>query len=256
MSSSRLFKETQKEIKGRLLRALRGGPAAHRRADLQAARLAARGLPAPGFLPDSVQALAGRSRRPTRSSSAFKKKFEIGVDRQRSTTSCSARTRRHLKARLRPSSVTAQQVRFLQAGPRATFKEAERRIGGKKGLGARGVGLLLRRRGRCIKAKGPRRLGQPQTRSSSTPRRKKPTAEGEDTPRGGQAAGRRLGACGPSGLHTDVGRRHLALLADDVHAGAGRGRRRFCVDSPRVARRAGRSLPSVAEAGPASASSG
>ena len=62
---------------GRLLRALRGGPAPHRRADLQAARLAARALALRASCP--TRSSAGlRSRRPTRSSSASRRSSRSG----------------------------------------------------------------------------------------------------------------------------------------------------------------------------------
>ena len=82
-----------------------------------------------GFLPNSVSA-GRRSRRPTPSSTASRKKFELGLI-SNIDDKLLGETRRYFKADF-DLVVTAQQVRSYKPDP-AHFKEAERRIGTKKG---------------------------------------------------------------------------------------------------------------------------
>ena len=114
---------------GRVVRALRRGPAPHRRPDLAPARLAARAV-ALRVPPELGRPLAARSRRPTRSSTASRKKFELGLI-SNIDDKLLGETRRWFKTDF-DLVVTAQQVRSYKPDP-AHFKEAERRIGTKKG---------------------------------------------------------------------------------------------------------------------------
>ena len=95
-----------------------------------------------GFLPDSVLRWPPFKETNTQLE-RFAKKFEIGLI-SNIDDKLLGQTRRHFKVDF-DLVVTAQQVRSYKPDP-AHFKEAERRIGGKKGWVHVGVELLLRRR--------------------------------------------------------------------------------------------------------------
>ena len=124
-----LFLETQQEIKGGLVRALRRGPAPHRRPDLAPARLAARAVAL--RLPARTRSSRWPPFKETNTQlDRFGKKFELGLI-SNIDDKLLGETRRHFKTDF-DLVVTAQQVRSYKPDP-AHFKEAERRIGTKKG---------------------------------------------------------------------------------------------------------------------------
>ncbi len=114
---------------GRLLRALRRGAAAHRCADRQGARLAARAVALRASCPSRSSA-GRRSRRPTRRCQKIAKKYSVGLI-SNIDDKLLGQTRRHIPTDF-DLVVTAQQVRSYKPDP-AHFTECERRIGGKKG---------------------------------------------------------------------------------------------------------------------------
>ena len=102
----------------------------------------------------------------------FAKKFEIGLI-SNIDDKLLGLTRRHFKVDF-DLVVTAQQVRSYKPDP-AHFKEAERRIGGKKGW-VHVASSYYYDVEPCVKAEGPRDLGQP-LGETLDPGAKKPTAE-------------------------------------------------------------------------------
>ena len=180
-----LFKETQKEIKGGSYELY---AEVLRRTAVQISKQLGWPLEPSrsGFLPDSVKRWPPFKETNTQLE-RFKKKFEIGLIAN-VDDKLLGETRRHLKPDF-DLVVTAQQVRSYKPDP-AHFKECERRIGGKKGWVHVGVGLLLRRRA-VHQGQGPRGLGQPQ-QGAARLLAEEADRRGEDAPRGGQAARRRL----------------------------------------------------------------
>ena len=124
-----LFLETQQEIKGGSYELY---AEVLRRTAVQISRQLGWPLePSRSGLPARTRSRAGRrSRRPTPSSSASRKKFELGLI-SNIDDKLLGETRRHFKTDF-DLVVTAQQVRSYKPDP-AHFKEAERRIGTKKG---------------------------------------------------------------------------------------------------------------------------
>ena len=124
-----LFHEIQQQIEARLLRALRRGPAPHRGADRQAARLAARALALglPARLGPALAAVQGDQ---LACSQKVAKKYKLGLI-SNIDDKLLGQTRRHIPLDF-DLVVTAQQVRSYKPDP-AHFTECERRIGGKKG---------------------------------------------------------------------------------------------------------------------------
>ena len=151
-----------------------------------------------GFLPDSVKRWPPFKETNTQLD-RFGKKFEIGLV-SNVDDKLLGETRRHFKADF-DLVVTAQQVRSYKPDP-AHFKEAERRIGGKKGWVHVALQLLLRRRA-VPEGEGPRDLGQPQP-GDARGEPEEADRRGQEPARGGQAARRRLSAVQAVGLHPDV----------------------------------------------------
>ena len=149
---------------GRLLRALRRGPAPRRRHRRRGDRLDDRALTRP--VPARQRRRAGspfarRTPRWTGSRSAT-----TSASSPTSTTSCSGISRRHLRTEL-DLVVTAQQVRSYK--PDEThFRECARRIGGKQGWVHIAAGLRHRHRA-LHQAQGAGDLGQPPRREARRP---------------------------------------------------------------------------------------
>jgi 2-haloacid dehalogenase len=147
-----------------------------------------------GFLPESVKRWPPFKETNTQLE-RFAKKFEIGLV-SNIDDKLLGETRRHFKTDF-DLVVTAQQVRSYKPDP-AHFKEPERTHRRQEGLGPRGVELLLRRRA-VREAQDPGGLGQPQPRDAGA-ESEEADRRGEEPPRGGEAARRRLSrSCGPSG---------------------------------------------------------
>jgi 2-haloacid dehalogenase/putative hydrolase of the HAD superfamily len=123
-----LFRETQKEIKGGSYELY---AEVLRRTAVQISKQLGWPLEPSrsGFLPDSVKRWPAFKETNTQLE-RFKKKFEIGLIAN-IDDKLLGETRRHFKVDF-DLVVTAQQVRSYKPDP-AHFKEAERRIGGKKG---------------------------------------------------------------------------------------------------------------------------
>ena len=187
----------------RLLRALRRGPAPRGGADRQGHRLAAGALAR--RLPAGLRRSAGRrSRRPTRSSKKFAKKFQTGLI-SNIDDKLLGQTRRHLPTDF-DLVVTAQQVRSYKPDP-AHFKECARRIGTQEGLGPRRVELLPRRRA-VPEGEGPGHLGQPQQGGRSSPARRSRRPRSRPSPRRRSCSARRR-ARGMRVVQPARGRRRL-----------------------------------------------
>ena len=208
-----LFMETQKEIKGGSYELY---AEVLRRTAVQISKQLGWPLEPSrsGFLPDSVQRWPPFKETNTQLE-RFKKKFEIGLIAN-VDDKLLGETRRHFKPDF-DLVVTAQQVRSYKPDP-AHFKECERRIGGKKGW-VHVASDYYYDVEPCIKAKVPviwvnRNKEQLDSSAEEADRR------GEDAPRGGQAARRRLSRGARRRAPPRRRRRHVALLADDVHAGA------------------------------------
>ena len=156
---------------GRLLRALRRGPAPHRRADLQAARLAARALALrlPARLGQALAAVQGDQH----AARALQEEVRDRADRQRRRQAARAR-RAATSSRLRPRRHRAAGP-LLQARPRALqgVRAPHRR---QEGLGPRRRRTTTTTSSRASRPRSPW-SGSTATRSSSTPAQKKPTAE-------------------------------------------------------------------------------
>ena len=183
-SSIPLFHETQKEIEGGSYELY---AEVLRRTAVQIAKRLGWPLEPSrsGFLPDSVQRWpAFRETNPQLKK--FVKKFEIGLI-SNVDDKLLGQTRRHIPHDYE-LVVTAQQVRSYKPDP-AHFKEFARRIGGKKGWVH--VASLLPRRRAVPEGQDPRRVGQPQ-RGAARVRAEEADRRGQDPPRGGQAARRRL----------------------------------------------------------------
>ena len=167
---SRSSTQIQREIKGGLLRALRRGPAPHRRRSRQGARLAARALALrlPARLRPALAAVQGDQP----ALEKFEKKFEIGLI-SNIDDKLLGQTRRHF-GRLRPRRHRAAGP-LLQARPRALqgVRAPHRH---QEGLGPRRLELLPRRRA-VPEGQGPGDLGQPAAGEQLEPSQKKPTAE-------------------------------------------------------------------------------
>ena len=209
-----LFKETQKEIKGGSYELY---AEVLRRTAVQISKQLGWPLEPSrsGFLPDSVKRWPPFKETNTQLD-RFKKKFEHRADRQH-RRQAARRDPPPLQGRLRPRRHRPAGP-LLQARPRALqgVRAPHRR---QEGLGPRGVGLLLRRRA-VHQGQGPRDLGQPQQGAArllarrSRPRRSRPSSRRPScsAPPRRRCAGRRAAP--------RRRRRHVALLADDLHARA------------------------------------
>ena len=190
------FIEIQREIQQRLLRALRRGAAPHGGAR---ARRSWAGTSSPRARASCPTACpSGRpSARPTRSSSASPRSSRPAILSNIDDKLLGA-TRRHFRADF-DLVVTAQQVRSYKPDP-AHFKECARRIEGKKKRWVHIASRLPDRRRALPQAEGPRDLGQPPRRAARDGPEEADRG-GQDLPRRGEAARRRLGSgarCGPS----------------------------------------------------------
>ena len=136
-----------------------------------------------------------RSRRPTRSSTASRKKFELGLI-SNIDDKLLGETRRHFKTDF-DLVVTAQQVRSYKPDP-AHFKEAERRIGTKKGW-VHVASSYYYDVEPCIKAKIPV-IWVNRNKETLDASQKKPTAEVKTLLEAAKLLGARLSSpCAPSG---------------------------------------------------------
>src|SRR5918992_2291441 len=206
---------------GRLLRALRRGPAPHRGEHLARAGLAAGALPfgLPARLGGPLASVQGdqHAARPVRQE--VRGRTHLEYRRQAARAHAAA-----LQGRLRPRGHGAAGP-LLQAGsgPLQGGRAADRR---QEGLGPRGVELLLRRRA-LPEGEDPGGLGQPEWRD---PRRRGQEADGrgQDAARGREAARGRVRAVG---LHADVvvaTSRVYQTTCTLVRSGG----EAFCIDSP------------------------
>ncbi len=218
-----LFMETQQEIKGGSYELY---AEVLRRTAVQISRQLGWPLEPSrsGFLPNSIVRWPPFKETNTQLD-RFAKKFELGLI-SNVDDKLLGESRRHFKVDF-DLVVTAQQVRSYKPDP-AHFKEAERRIGTKKGWVHIGVELLLRRRA-VPEGQGPRDLGQPQQGNA---RRLAEEADGrsEDAARSGEAARRRL-ELRAVGLHEDV----IAVTSRAYATGCvlvRNGGEAFCIDSP------------------------
>ena len=158
--------------RGRLVRALRRGPAPLRGDDRQGDRLAAGALAQRASCPTRSRAGA-RSRRRTRSWTRFGKKFQTGLI-SNIDDKLLGETRRHIPHDF-DLVVTAQQVRSYKPDA-AHFTEFARRVGGKKNWVHICLRTSRRRRARA-QGEGPGHLGQPPQGAARPAGAKKPTAE-------------------------------------------------------------------------------
>ena len=174
-----------------------------------------------GFLPDSVKRWPPFKETNTQLD-RFAKKCEVGLV-SNIDDKLLGETRRHFKSDF-DLVVTAQQVRSYKPDP-AHFKEAERRIGGKKGW-VHVASSYYYDVEPCIKAKVPViwvNRGQGDARAEP----EEADGRGQVPPRGREAARRGVGRRGEGRRAASRRRRrHLAHLPDDLHARAvGRARR-------------------------------
>ena len=144
------------------------------------ARLAA-GAVALGLPARLGRSAGGRSRRPTRSSSKFAKKFRLGLI-SNIDDKLLGQTRRHIPLDF-DLVVTAQQVRSYKPDP-AHFKECARRIGGKKGW-VHIASSYYHDVEPCVKAQGPGDLGQPPQARQLEPGPEEADRRGQEPARGG-----------------------------------------------------------------------
>ena len=215
--------------RGRLLRALRRGPAPRRRSRSPRTSTGRWSPRAPASCPTPSR--AGRpSRRPTRSSTKFAKKFQTGLI-SNIDDKLLGQTRRHIAARLRPRRHRPAGA-LLQARSRRTSRSARGGSARKKGW-VHIASSYYHDVEPCLKEKVPVDLGQPQ-RKETRAGQKKPTAEVKTLLEAAKLLGARRpsASCASSRLHADVLVADLAGVADDAARSCAAARRRSSIDSP------------------------
>ncbi len=178
-----------------------------------------------GFLPDSVKRWPPFKETNTQLD-RLRKKYELGLI-SNIDDKLLGETRRHFKADF-DLVVTAQQVRSYKPDP-AHFKEAERRIGGKKGW-VHVTSSYYYDVEPCLKAKVPV-IWVNRNKETLDASQKKPTAEVKTLLEAAKLLGAALTFRAPSGLHEDV----IAVTSRAYATGCvlvRSGAEAFCIDSP------------------------